>query len=337
MPLRIYPNHERGPGYAWIEIEAALPTGVVFTISAPNRVNKNYLGAIGWQAAPYEWKPIELSGTILGSRMLVGPSVVDHIWEDELLELRIPLAGYSGQTTWPDDVSPSGVARPINPVSDDPLHLPVVTVDDPSPKPPLPATGEFPEANKVVELDQGQASPSPGPEVTSHLSPFKRLGIVLWAIAGLAIGYGIGYAYMSPSSLSAPAAFVDNIASDVAEAQRLLPGTAEKAEQIYQVGLRLRTSRAPGRELGLQALHRAAELNFVPALLWFGKTADPIRDAWQGVRLSPDVALALDSYGRAERANSAEARQLKAALCRHIQADATLSASNRGAASNGCT
>jgi hypothetical protein len=332
MAMRIYPNYARGPGYAWIEVEAALPNDITFTISAPNRLNKPFLGVRGWQGSAYELKPLELSGTELGSRMLVGPPVVDHIWEDELIELRIPLASYSSRATWPDDVPPSGIAPPTNIVADSPQPPPIATVGDRGSKPVPPKPPNPPSSDDPIRPGRDSRI-IPGP------SPFRRLIIqTAWTIVGLLIGYGIGFLYMSPHSLIAStSASVDNIASDVADAQRLLPGAVEQAEQIYQIGLRLRASRAPANELGLQALHRAAELNFVPALLWFGKTADPTRDEWRGVRLSPDAGAALESYIKAERANSAEARQLKAALCRHMQADTTSSDSNREAVRNGCT
>jgi hypothetical protein len=327
--MRIYPHYERGPGYAWIEIEAALPPDITFTISAPNRLNKPFLGARGWQGSAYELKPIELSGTNLGSRILVGPTVVDHIYEDELIELRIAAAGYSSQVTWPDDVPPSGIARHPDIIEDDPLPPRGTTVIDGGVKPPPPMP---PHPLEIVDLGPDD------PEIAARRARLKRLiAPAMWALVGLAIGYCIGFSYMSPISLSAASATFDNVASDVAEAQRLLPGAADQAEQIHQIGLRLQAGRTPARELGIQSLHRAAELNFVPALLWLGKTADPTRDEWRGVRLGPDAGVALEAYVKAERASSAEARQLKAALCRHMQADANLSGSNREAVRNGCT
>jgi hypothetical protein len=109
MAFRNKPVPDR-PGYAWLEIDAAVRPDVKFSLSCPSRTSKTYLGPGGWQGSPYEWTPVEVEGAATGARLQVGPPIVDQLFEDLLVRIEIPSAGYRADTQW-DFVPVSGTPR----------------------------------------------------------------------------------------------------------------------------------------------------------------------------------------------------------------------------------
>jgi hypothetical protein len=74
------------------------------------------------------------------------------------------------------------------------------------------------------------------------------------------------------------------------------------------------------RDIGLQAIRRAADLGYAPAHVWLGRISDPLRDEWKAARIRPDAALALSAYARAQDAGAREQQ----ALCMHLKRQSAL-------------
>jgi hypothetical protein len=108
------------PGYAWLEIDAAVSRDVTFRLSCPIRQPSSiWLAPDGWQGSPYDWKPLDIEGAATGARLLVGPPIVDRLREDLLVKIEIPAANYRADSLW-EYVPPSGA----------PLPDPTVEIDD---------------------------------------------------------------------------------------------------------------------------------------------------------------------------------------------------------------
>jgi hypothetical protein len=329
VTLKISPDRKEGPGYAWIDVNAALPREVTFTLSSPNRMQKSYLGAHGWQGNPYAWSPRRVEVTSRGPRLLVGPEIVDRIEEEEWIELRIPVANYVDHGTWPD-IPPSGIPGPTI-IEDDPqaVYRSRSVADQPPPQRPQ-------QDELLPPVDDPLPPPHPPVDAELQRLAAKRHALAAYALIGFILGGAISCWYVVSASTAAFTGEISNASSDVATAQRVLGGGADQAQPMYQAGMRLLQNGGTARELGLQALHRSAELDHGPALLWLGKTADPSRSEWKNTRLKPDIAVALEAYSRAERAGSGEARQLRTALCRHVQENAAVANADREAARGTC-
>src|ERR1043166_113934 len=129
MRLKITKHEIYGPGWAWLEISAAVPKGFAFQLSAPNG-QKPHLGPHGWQNGRYEFEPRQTVPTAGGTKILVGPEVVDNMHEDMLVKLEVAATGYVAQAHWPD-IPVSGV---YDPGPDDPSSPHAFR---PVPRPPL--------------------------------------------------------------------------------------------------------------------------------------------------------------------------------------------------------
>jgi hypothetical protein len=320
MQLRITKHEDFGPGWAWLEIFAAVPKGFTFQLSAPNS-QKPYLGPHGWQSGPYDFEPREVASTAGGTRILVGPEIVDNMHEDMLVKLEITATGYVARAHWPD-IPVSGVHDPA--ASD---GEPTPHVLRPQPQRPVSQHLGQQERSDVPPL----AAQTPGHsrhwterlrhEATASMQAIQQMtpaaAIPLASIAFLVFA-ALGYAYVD-SRWSFPTDMPGPAVAQAGETQRLLVAGERNPDRLFSLGTMLHRTPGASRELGLQAIQRAAEYNHVPALIWLGKAADPVRTEWQDTMREPNAAEALAAYGKAAGLGNQEARDLSAGVCDHLR------------------
>jgi hypothetical protein len=332
MTVKIQGDRTFGPGCAWLEISAAVPPDVTYRISCSNS-QKPHVGPVGWQSAPYEWRPRKIIGTRTGTRLLVGPEIVDRVHEDMQIRVEIPSTGYTAEAFWPD-IPVSAVrdqARLDGPAG--PNDLP------PLPQRPQPATPNVtvpvppapPDVAEEEASDSGPDRPSPLSGIFSRFlsgATGKRLGLATvrtaLVLSGLAflLFAGLGYAYVEAGRLAPTAPPPQTLAAQGEETVRLLLEGERQPERLFSLGLQLHGTPGASRDLGLHAIRRASEHGHLPALLWLARTADPSRPEWQGVARAPNAARALPAYDKAARAGSAEAPQFSKNLCDRLRSQA---------------
>jgi hypothetical protein len=342
MQLKITDDKSYGPGCAWLEIFAAVPPDVAYRLSSSNS-QKPHLGPHGWQSAPYEFQPRKVVSTPTGARLLVGPEIVDRMQEDMRIKLEIPETGYVAEAIWPD--------IPVSAVRDQ------ATLDEPPAPhvlPPLPQRRQAKPREEPEATRPAQSEPSVAQELNGGSSASRLLGIGRvfrsreGTAAGLRFGHamtpttaillasfafllfaGIGYAYVdsrrsSPAETPGPA-----LVAQADEAKRLLVNGERQPEQLFSLGILLHRTPGAGRDLGLQAIQRAAEYDHIPALLWLGQTADPGRTEWQGVAREPNAVEALAAYAKAARLGNTQAHEYSTALCNRLRRQVTSAAEAR--------
>src|SRR5262249_32484751 len=322
-----------------LETDAAVSPDVTFHLSCPNR-SQPYLSDGGWQGGPYAWKPRQIEVASTGARLLIGPEIVDRMWNDELVRIEIPDADYSAETSW-EEIPASSVRPPT--VEDDaedsnrplphlqPQHQPQPPRHDPAP--PVAAVAQTPieppvaidpkpddqkgeetkaEEQKAEEKKEaGEKDTDQGPKP----APLPRPWLIAAAAAGICFGMFLGYPYVAAAA-AAPSSNAPAVPTRAVEEARRLLSTGERTgERLYQLGLELHGAAAAPRELGLQSIRRAAELGHAPANLWLGRMSDPARQDWVKARLRPDAAVALNAYARALESGAPD----RNALCAHLR------------------
>jgi hypothetical protein len=354
MAFRNSPVHGQ-PGFAWLDIDAAVGRDVTFRLSCPNRSSATYLGPSGWQGSPHDWRPVAIAAAPAGARLQVGPPIVDRLQEDVLVRIEIPSTGYRAEASW-DYVPPSNA--PFEPVLEeaevDDGGVNVRIIDTPPPveaAPQRPVVRPQPPRPPVVETppNGGETSgarepeivtpPPPRPEVAAPPAPAApqpataearpvvetgcgevksgRLMAVAALVAGLAAGTAAGYVYVTGQRIAASGAAAAAAAAPIDEAARLLAARQPQPERLFRVGAELHDNPNGSRDVGLQAVRRAAELDYVPAKLWLARTADPARHEWKSARAKPDGAASLAAY--AAQPESGEAASMRSTLCAYLR------------------
>ena len=90
-------HREHGPGHAWLIMDAQATPGTSVTIERDTDKDR-YLGVNGWQSVPQDL-PVK---AIEGARMLLGPTIVDHLSDGDLVKITISGSGLSEENFWPD-------------------------------------------------------------------------------------------------------------------------------------------------------------------------------------------------------------------------------------------
>ncbi len=316
------------PGYAWLDIDAAVSQDVTFRLCCPIRPSSIWLGPDGWQGSPYDWRPLDIEGAPTGARLMVGPPIADRLYADVLVRIEIPSADYRAETEW-DYVAPSGGQHPFVAVEDgggdraDGKNVRIVhppPMPNPQPRPdPQPTPGPQPRPDPQPKPD-----PRPRPDLQPRPGPQpKPTGGRLIALAamliGLIIGLALGYLYVGGErATAAVSALAGSAAGSADEATQLLASREPQPERLYRVGTELRENPNGSRDVALQAIRRAAELGYAPAQLWLARTADPARQEWKGVRAKPDAAIALEGYAHVVQAGNNDAAVNRLALCGYM-------------------
>lgn len=343
------------PGYAWLEIDAAVAPDVTFILSCPSRPSSIYLGPNGWQGSAYEWKPLAVEGARTGTGVClqVGPAIVDRLQPDLQIRIDIPSAEYQAVAYW-DPVPLSGTPLGGD-LSEDQaaseVHAPKpaapkpVIRDEPRDKPKVETRDETKDASKIEPRDETKDRPKvearapikDKPKADDGAGP-RGAGLiaVAAAIAGLIVGIVLGWLYVSAdlaSAASRPPAVSPASAED---AIRLLTGGETQPERLYQAGVELRDRPGGSRDIALEAIARAAGLGHGPARLWLAQTADPARPDWKSVRAKPDAVTALEGYAAAIGAGSSEATTMLATLCGYLRAGPQITDAEQQAVSRHC-
>src|SRR5262249_51485986 len=154
------------------------------------------------------WRPRDVEGTPTGARLLVGPEIVDRMWNDELVRIEIPEVEYAAQASW--DSIPVSAVRPTA-VEDDQEDKerpapPTKTAPQTKPAPPKPPqTGAPP-----ITVPDGPApgdtkgdAPAPRPEPQQklkpdpHPPPERPWLIPATAALGVCLGLFFGYRFVA--------------------------------------------------------------------------------------------------------------------------------------------
>lgn len=108
LDIRPDPDHAQG-GFAIFDLHTPLETDST-TITIKNAFSGQFLGADGWQPTSFAFGPYPVSANDAGSRIVVGPEIVNQI--EEYTSLDITIGAVQAQTSWPDDVvaSPEAAA-----------------------------------------------------------------------------------------------------------------------------------------------------------------------------------------------------------------------------------
>ncbi|WP_319569347.1 hypothetical protein [Cohaesibacter marisflavi] len=95
--MRILSAHkEHGPGHAWLSMDHAVTPETALVIERETDKDR-YLGSSGWQSVP-ENLPVD---AVDGGRMLLGPTIVDHLGEGDFIKVAITGTGYFEEDFWP--------------------------------------------------------------------------------------------------------------------------------------------------------------------------------------------------------------------------------------------
>jgi hypothetical protein len=332
------------PGYAWLEIDAAVAADVTFILSCPSRPSSIYLGPNGWQGSAYEWKPLAVEGARTGTGVClqIGPAIVDRLQPDLQVRIDIPSAEYQAVAYW-DPVPLSGTPLGGD-LSDDQAAS---EVRAPKPAVPRPEIKDQTRDKPKAET-RDEATDRPKVETREKLKvetrepikdkPKAGAGLIAVAavIAGLIVGVVLGWLYVSAdlaNAASRPPAVSLASADDVI---RLLAGGEAQPERLYQAGIDLRGRPGGSRDIALQAIARAAGLGYGPARLWLAQTADPARADWKSVRAKPDAVTALEGYEAAIGAGSSEAAAMHVTLCGYLRASSQITDAEQQAVSRYC-
>ena len=87
---------EHGPGHAWLSMDHAATPETALIIERETDKDR-YLGSCGWQSVP-EHLPV---AAVDGGRMLLGPSIVDHLGEGDFIKITIAGTGLFEEDFWP--------------------------------------------------------------------------------------------------------------------------------------------------------------------------------------------------------------------------------------------
>lgn len=315
MTLKINPAEEHGPGWAWIEASAALPQDGTFRLSSRQRPKPN-LGPSGWQDAPANLRPHRIEATKSGVRLLVGPEIVDQMHEDMEATLQFPATGFSDAGFWPD-VKVSGVRYERSyreAQSEEPRRrTPVGTGED---------IGEGDTQNRDGGAGGGdEPRPPPTPPRFPPESLLRKSllhSVLLPAALAFLLGAGLGWNCLDlfvrlEEDRTGPA-----LAAQVQEAMRLLRGPERQPERLFTVGEALHRIPGGSRELGLEAIWRAARYDHVPALMWLAEGSDPNRSEWRTIAVRPEAGAALAAYTRAAQLGNPIAGERRDVLCRAL-------------------
>jgi hypothetical protein len=321
MQLKITKADSHGPGCAWLEISAAVPAGVTFRLTCLNSL-KPHLGPQGWQSAPYEIQPRSIVPTRTGTRMLVGPEVVDKIEEDVRVTLEIPATGYTASAIWPD-IPVSGVRYqatldgPSGPQALPPLPSRIGGTENPTQKPPPPAESEEEDRRDRIE---GLHPVRDHQTIWHRISlPTSRNSILSLASLAFLVSAAIGYTAMDwPRTAAADRAAMAP-GTEAGEATRLMLERSPEPDRLFRVGLQLHQTPGAARDLGLQAIQRAAEYDHAPAILWLGRIFDPSENGLAGAVREPNIAEAARAYSRAARLGETRARELLGTACGELR------------------
>jgi hypothetical protein len=355
MAFRNSPVGKRG--YAWLEIDAAVPEGVTFSLCNLSRSSEPYLGPNGWRVNPYHWKPLLIDrGPPV--RLQVGPQIVDRLHPDVQIRIDIPSVEYSAETVW-EYVLPSGaplpevkeeepLQPPPEPVRPEPVKPPPEPVRQPTPPPepvrqptppPEPVRRPTPPPEPVVRQPPPPPKPEPVRQQPQTPEPEKssRMIAVAALLAGAVIGLPVGYLYIDAERVAAspPAASASGAASPDGAIQ-LLASNRPPPEQLYQAAIALRESPGGSRDIALQAMRRAEQLRYAPAMLWLAQAVDPSRQDWKDASMEPDAARALAGYAKAEQAGSSDAATLHTALCGYMRVASRITDAEREAVTRYC-
>jgi hypothetical protein len=338
------------PGYAWLDIDAAVPQDVTFRLSCPIRPSSIWLGPDGWRGSAYDWRPLDIEGAPTGARLLIGPPIVDRLREDFLVKIEIPSANYRADTLW-EYVPPSGAPLPDPTVEADSASGDGANVRRVVGPPPRPDPSQRTTDTRLADArpaDAPNTRGDAGTKATTETTTGAKTGannaagggttgeqsvprpgdgaagdrLIAFAavLIGLIIGLVLGYLYVgaerAAAAISTPTAFT---AGSADEAVRLLANPEPQPEGLYRAGIELRENPNGSRDLALQAVRRAAELGYGPAQLWLARTADPARQEWKGVRAKPDAAIALEGYAHAGQAGSNDAAVNRLTLCGYMR------------------
>jgi hypothetical protein len=322
MQLRITKDTSYGPGCAWLEISAAVPADVAFRLACSNSLKPN-LGPHGWQSAPYEFRPRNVVHTSTGTRMLVGPEIVDRMQEDMQVKLEIPATGYVAQAIWPDiPVSAvrhqAGLDAPSGPHALPPLPSEIQTRIGESPvQEPRP-----PESDEEEAKSDNSARPlrrRTGETIWRHVHyPMTRTSALMLASFAFLLFAVIGYTYVDSRRSLADYSGTTSSA-EISEVMRLLSDRTPQVERLFTLGASLHRSIGASRDLGLQAIQRAAEYDHAPSIVWLGQISDPNRTEWKGAVREPNAAEAVVAYARAGRLGNAQARELVGVVCGELR------------------
>ncbi len=86
-----------GPGHAWLCLDRDASSD--WQLEIEREASKDlYLGPNGWQGTPFGIRPQDAKG----DRLLLGPDIVDHLRDGDLIVLRIPEVSIEIEDYWPD-------------------------------------------------------------------------------------------------------------------------------------------------------------------------------------------------------------------------------------------
>jgi len=313
MALQIKQHPNRPAGYAWFEIAAALPEGpTTFRIEREHETTP-HLGPGGWQASPSDLTPREVQYTDTGLLIIVGPDVVNHVYEDERIRVFLPAIGYEADGVWPGiphlrtggkSIVGAPPPKPVDPG-------PVVLVR----QEPEPAPSTKPDPKPDPDPSTSVADPASAP-----LRRGPRPAIVASAIALLALIAG-GGAYLGLSLRDKePITVTQASTQDEPNAETLIMDPNTDPRRLYDLGLKLEQDKSPRTDLAFEAIFRAAQRGIPEAALWIGRAYDPRYENWRRILGDrPDPSSALRHYRLSEQGGASQARDETAGLCAWLE------------------
>ncbi|PRX10059.1 UNVERIFIED_ORG: hypothetical protein BCL66_105245 [Martelella mediterranea] len=141
--MRITSAHKsHGAGHAWVDTETPIAAGDSVIIERDTEKNR-FLGPEGWQHSSTPL-PVE---AIEGSRVLLGPTIVNALRDGDFIKIRLPASGFEQEDFWPSIPVTRRAASGAGVVGGTP-KTPSPAADvvdaDPPPPPPVPEAPPMP-------------------------------------------------------------------------------------------------------------------------------------------------------------------------------------------------
>lgn len=326
MSLTVHPDpQEPAGGFAFLELpDGSLPEASVtvavfdaygerWLASSETPGERTEIGNANWQSDRVEFGPYEVHRHEGADWVRIGPEIVNKL--EEYAPLRIYVGGHRFDLSWPDIIPPRagaavlGALQTVTRKVQAPAPAPVV---EPGPQPPDPEIADAP-----AELPPEDTPPVPQDSRRgSWVLPLLILLVLVLAAVLAWYVWPRDTREAGPEPEGSPCSFA---------ALSALPGGFDAVAQgIRDCGAEVSADTA------LRLIEDAAQREDAAALLLFGtlydaQSLDPRIENLVGLTFGDDPAKAVEYYGRAVQAGSAEAQDRLSATCAVLSgSDATL-------------
>lgn len=323
LDIRPDPDNAQG-GFAVLHLHDPIDAASE-TVTIKNAFSGQFLGPDGWQPTTFAFGPYPVVSDAGGSRLIVGPEIVNQI--EEYTTLDITVGPVQAQTSWPDDVVASPEAAALGGLA----TVKAETEADQAPvlkapqTPSEPNTSDEPDTGSPEDdADQDTLSdptPGTGGEDTSNKTPLMiGLGVLLLAAIAAAVWF-FALRETDPEPAPAPPPPAPAAEPSACSLEALQTAAAVSFDTVMED---ISTcGSAVSADDAFTILDSAVRQDTAAALLLFGKMydgsqTDDLIETRIGLTFTGDDTLAAEYYARAASAGAEAAAPLLSETCARL-------------------